>query len=127
MKTKLIRNFLLIFVIIAILLASILGLFMTTEPKSLGVDVNNQNILTDSPNVTFDAYFKDSSDNVVHSIVADVNPEYPYLYVDIGLTEGTLINPTLQFLDLSNTTDINYDLPFSNMTENVQSVDSSNP
>ena len=37
-----------------------------------------------------------------------------------------LINPTVQFLDLSNTSDINYELPFSSMSENIQSVDAIN-
>ena len=125
MKTKLFRNFLLVLAVLSILLTSIVGLFLTTENNILAVDLNNQNNLTNHANVTFDAYFQDSSENPIHSIVADVNPEYPYLYLNIGVTNGTLINPTVQFLDLSNTPNINYTLPFSNI-QNVQSIDETN-
>ena len=91
MKTKLFRNFLLVLAVLSILLTSIVGLFLTTENNILAVDLNNQNNLTNHANVTFDAYFQDSSENPIHSIVADVNPEYPYLYLNIGVTNGTYI------------------------------------
>ena len=125
MKTKLFRNFLLVLAVLSILLTSIVGLFLTTENNILAVDLNNQNNLTNHANVTFDAYFQDSSENLIVSIVADVNPDYPYLYLNIGVTNGTLINPTVQFLDLSNTPNINYTLPYSNI-QNVQSIDETN-
>ena len=125
MKTKLFRNFLLVFAVIGILLITMLGLFVTTENRILAVDLNNQNNLTNNSNVTFDAYFEDSSGGQTHSIITDVNPEYPYLYLNIGVTNGTLINPTVQFLDLSDNPDINYTLPYSNV-QNVQSIDEMN-
>ena len=74
----------------------------------------------------FDAYFNDSGGNATHSIVADVNPEYPWLHINIGVTDGTLINPTIQVLALDGTTNANYTLPFSNIRNNVQLVDPTN-
>ena len=69
MKTRLFINFLLVFAIIGILLITMLGLFVTTENRILAVDLNNQNNLTNNSNVTFDAYFEDSSGGQTHSII----------------------------------------------------------
>ena len=102
------------------------GLYLSTSNSILAVDINNQNNLTNHANVIFDAYFNDSGGNATHSIVADVNPEYPWLHINIGVTDGTLINPTIQVLALDGTTNANYALPFSNIRNNVQLVDPTN-
>lgn len=102
------------------------GLYLSTSNSILAVDINNQNNLTNHANVIFDAYFNDSGGNATHSIVADVNPEYPWLHINIGVTDGTLINPTIQVLALDGTTNANYTLPFSNIRNNVQLVDPTN-
>ena len=102
------------------------GLYLSTSNSILAVDINNQNNLTNHANVIFDAYFNDSGGNATHSIVADVNPEYPWLHINIGVTDGTLINPTIQVLALDGTTNANYELPFSNIRNNVQLVDPTN-
>ncbi len=102
------------------------GLYLSTSNSILAVDINNQNNLTNHANVIFDAYFNDSGGNATHSIVADVNPEYPWLHINIGVTDGTLINPTIQVLALDGTTNANYALPFSNIRNNVQLVDPAN-
>ena len=61
-----------------------------------------------------------------HSAVINANPEYPYLTLKIGVTGGTLVNPTVQLKTLSGSADINYTLPFSKMTNNIKSVDETN-
>ena len=61
-----------------------------------------------------------------HSAVINANPEYPYLTLKIGVTGGTLVNPTVQLKTLSGSAAINYTLPFSKMTNNIKSVDETN-
>lgn len=118
MRRKFIDNILLIFIIFSMLALASFSLFLMTKDSAYAVDINNQNNQTNNGNVTFDAGFEVSSgSSLAHSIVSDINPEYKYLRLKMGLAGGcTLINPQVQFYDSANTSNINFDLGFGNIT-----------
>lgn len=130
MKTKFTDNLIITLVVLGMLLLATGIIFMSTKDSAYAVDLNNQNNQTNNANVTFDAGFENSSGVLEHSIVTDINPEYKYLHIKIGLAQGcTLINPRVQFYDSSNGADINFNLGkgFGNMTgQYIKTTDANN-
>ena len=130
MKTKFTDNLIITLIILGMLLLAASIIFVSTKDFTYAVDLNNQNNQTNNASVTFDAGFENSSGILEHSIVTDINPEYKYLHIKIGLAQGcTLINPKVQFYDSSNGSDINFDLGkgFGNMTgQYIKSTNATN-
>ena len=119
-KTK--DNIILILIILITLSLGTLLTFIFTDDSSYAVDLENQGTATNNNNVTFDMGFavSGSRDITSHSTVANVNPEYTPIYIDIGLISGcTLSNAKVQFYDSSNGTDLNWDVGFGSVTSEV--------
>ncbi len=111
MKSKLTDNIIITLVVLSMLFLSVISLFLFTKDSTYAVDINNQNNQTNSAYVTFDVGFENASKQIEHSIVADVNPEYKYLHIVMGLAQNcTLINPKVQFYDSANGSNINFNL-----------------
>ena len=119
MSRKTINNIILIFMILSILGIATLGLFFITEDSSYAAGLEDQTNTTNNSNVLFDVGFEqDGEHNITnHSLVADVNPEYPRIYLNIGLLSGcTLSNAQIQFYDSSNGTDLNWSIGFGTIS-----------
>lgn len=122
MKSKTKDNIILILIILITLSLGTLLTFIFTDDSSYAVDLENQGTATNNNNVTFDMGFavSGSRDITSHSTVANVNPEYTPIYINIGLISGcTLSNAKVQFYDSSNGTDLNWDVGFGSVTSEV--------
>lgn len=121
LSTKVKENVKLILIILGMLLLASVTLFVSTKESNYvsAVDLEGQNnVISGTSYLTFDAGFGASKDSTTHSAVLDVDTQEPKLWLKLLTTAGgcTIYNPTFQFLTESGGYNINFDVGFGNIS-----------
>lgn len=80
----------------------LLGVY-ATKSYATQDSLENQATVTNTENVTFDAYFKDEKGNVVHTLRENIEKQDLKLYVAVSVKKGYLKNAKIQLLGQNNT------------------------